>query len=62
LHKENERKPPDESGSHRDHATTAEVYAKAFGDWYARRHGGEPSGEAVQWLAGDWVHGKAAGI
>ena len=52
---------PDESGSHRDHAARAEVMAKAFGDWYARRHGGEPSGEAVRWLAGDWVTGTLPG-
>jgi len=31
---------PDESGV-RDHAATAEVMAKAFGDWYARRHAGD---------------------
>jgi hypothetical protein len=48
---------PDVSDSHRDHAAMAEVMAKAFGDWYARRHGREPSGEAVRWLAGDWVTG-----
>jgi len=48
---------PDVSGSHRDHAAMAKVMAKAFGDWYARRHGREPSGEAVRWLAGDWVAG-----
>ena len=53
---------PDESGSHRDHAATAEVMAKAFGDRYERRHGREPGGEAVRWLAGDWAHGNAAGI
>src|SRR5512142_1519110 len=29
---------PDESGSHRDRAATAEVMTKAFGDWYERRH------------------------
>ena len=34
---------PDVSGSHRDHAATAEVMTKAFGDWYARRHAREPS-------------------
>ena len=50
---------PDVSGSHRDHAATAEVIAKAFGDWYALRHGREPSGEAARWLAGDWVTGGA---
>ena len=49
---------PDESGSHRDHAARAEAMAKAFGDWYARRHGREPGGEAVRWLAGDWVTGE----
>ena len=43
---------PDESGSHRDRDAMTEVMAKAFGDWYARRHGREPSGEAVRWLAG----------
>jgi hypothetical protein len=52
---------PDESGSHRDHAATAEAMAKAFGDWYARSHGREPSGEAVRWLAGDWVTGTLPG-
>jgi hypothetical protein len=46
---------PDVSGSHRDHDAAAEVMAKAFGDWYALRHGREPSGEAARWLAGDWV-------
>jgi hypothetical protein len=34
---------------------------KAFGDWYARHHGREPSGEAVRWLAGDWVTGTLPG-
>jgi hypothetical protein len=52
---------PDESGVHRDYATTAEVMTTAFGDWYARRHGREPSGEAVRWLAGDWVTGTLPG-
>jgi hypothetical protein len=52
---------PDESGAHRDHAARAEVMAKAFADWYARRHGREPSGEAVRWLAGDWVTGTLPG-
>jgi hypothetical protein len=52
---------PDESGSHRDHAARAEVMAKAFADWYARRHGREPRGEAVRWLAGDWVTGTLPG-
>jgi len=52
---------PDESGSHRDRDATAEVMAKAFGDWYERRHGREPSGEAVRWLAGDWVTGTLPG-
>ena len=52
---------PDESGSHRAHAATAEVMTKAFGDWHARRHGREPSGEAVRWLAGDWVTGTLPG-
>jgi hypothetical protein len=35
--------------------------AEAFGDWYARRHGREPGGEAVRWLAGDWVTGTLLG-
>jgi hypothetical protein len=52
---------PDESGSHRDHDATAEVMAKAFGDWYERRHGRELSDEAVRWLAGDWVTGTLPG-
>jgi hypothetical protein len=52
---------PDESGSYRDHATTAEAMAKVFGDWYARRHGREPDGDAVRWLAGDWVMGTLPG-
>lgn len=52
---------PDENGSHRDHAGTAEAMAEAFGDWYARRHGREPGGEAVRWLAGDWVAGTLPG-
>lgn len=52
---------PDESGSRRDHVGTAEVMATAFGDWFARRHGREPSGEAVRWLAGDWVTGTLPG-
>ena len=52
---------PDENGSHRDHAATAEVMAEAFGDWYARRHGREPGGEAVRWLAGDWLTGTLPG-
>lgn len=52
---------PDESGSHRDRDATAEAMAKAFGDWYERRHGREPSGDAARWLAGDWVTGTLPG-
>jgi pimeloyl-ACP methyl ester carboxylesterase len=29
--------------------------------WYARRHGREPSGEAIRWLAGDWITGTLPG-
>lgn len=50
---------PDVTDSRRDHAATAEIMAKEFGDWYAQRHGREPSSEAVRWLAGDWVTGGA---
>jgi len=52
---------PDEGGSRPDHVAIAEGMAKAFGDWYARRHGREPSGEPVRWLAGDWILGTLPG-
>jgi len=52
---------PDESSLHGGHAATAEVMAKAFDDWYERRHGSKPSGEVVRWLAGDWVMGTLPG-
>lgn len=52
---------PDESGSRRDHVAAAEAMAKAFGNWYARRHGREPGGEAARWLAGVWVTGTLPG-
>ncbi len=35
--------------------------AEVFGDWYEGRHGREPGGEAVRWLAGDWLTGTLPG-
>jgi len=38
-----------------------EAAAQAFSAWYARRHGSEPHGEAVRWLAADWLQGTLPG-
>jgi hypothetical protein len=39
----------------------AEAAAEAFSAWYAHRHGGEPSREAIRWLAEDWLQGTLPG-
>jgi hypothetical protein len=52
---------PEHRNLHVDRDTEIEAAAKAFGTWYARRHGSEPHQEATQWLAGDWLQGTLPG-